>query len=283
MNQQEVVLKHVKCAVLAQQEISALTEMKDIPHIARLLSSYPAHVPSSSTAPAEETVVLVFPVYLPLSSRKLDLYQIATYIKQLAQILSQVHASGWVHLDVSPKNLMLDPHDGHVVLIDFGLSRKIGSTHLEGCGTPGYIAPEVYSDTVASPCSDVYSAGVILGQLLEPYVPGISLHYLGSPLVRHPTTAFICKKIAEMKQADSSQLTWAPIISSAADLLSRMIASDGVGRITPSEMLRHPFLTASQDEFEGFDYESFSQRLLLRPLSALKTRNSREPLVLYRG
>ncbi|KAJ3371939.1 hypothetical protein HDU91_004805 [Kappamyces sp. JEL0680] len=253
MNQQEVVLKHVKCAVLAQQEISALTEMKDIPHIARLLSSYPAHVPSSSTAPGEET------------------------------ILSQVHASGWVHLDVSPKNLMLDPHDGHVVLIDFGLSRKIGSTHLEGCGTPGYIAPEVYSDTVASPCSDVYSAGVILGQLLEPYVPGISLHYLGSPLVRHPTTAFICKKIAEMKQADSSQLTWAPIISSAADLLSRMIASDGVGRITPSEMLRHPFLTASQDEFEGFDYESFSQRLLLRPLSALKTRNSREPLVLYRG
>jgi serine/threonine protein kinase len=116
---------------------------------------------------------------------------------------------------------------------------------------------------------------------MEPYIPGISLHYLGSPLVRHTTTTFICTKIAEIKQTDRSEVTWAPIIYQAADVLSRMLCSEPSNRITAAEMLLHPFLNADLNFYEGFEFETFSKRLLLRPCSAFK--KSRDITIIYRG
>ena len=135
----EVVLKTVKDAKMAQLEILSLTTLSHIPHIAKLLNSYPSQSSLSSQAPAlDESMVLVFPQYQSLPCKKLDLFQIATYSKQLAEILKQVHASAFVHLDISPKNLMMDD-DSHPVLIDFGLSKRVGATHLPGCGTYSWI------------------------------------------------------------------------------------------------------------------------------------------------
>jgi serine/threonine protein kinase len=66
------------------------------------------------------------------------LYKISCYFKEIGEVLEKVHYAGWVHLDISPNNVMFDPETEKVVLIDFGLSKRIGAQHQLGCGTSGY-------------------------------------------------------------------------------------------------------------------------------------------------
>jgi serine/threonine-protein kinase len=75
-----------------------------------------------------------------------------------------------VHRDVSPGNILIDMQ-GHVKLLDFGIARADESDEYktrDGMfkGKLSYSAPEVY-DGSTSPKSDVYSAGVVLYQLLS--------------------------------------------------------------------------------------------------------------------
>jgi serine/threonine-protein kinase len=74
-----------------------------------------------------------------------------------------------VHRDVSPGNILIDTQ-GHVKLLDFGIAHAEESNEYktrDGMfkGKLSYSAPEVY-DGVTGPKSDVYSAGVVLYQLL---------------------------------------------------------------------------------------------------------------------
>lgn len=76
-----------------------------------------------------------------------------------------------VHRDVSPGNILLDTQ-GHVKLLDFGIARaneggeyKTRDGYFKGKLT--YAAPEIYEGTAATPRSDVYSAGVVLYQLIS--------------------------------------------------------------------------------------------------------------------
>ena len=89
------------------------------------------------------------------------------------------HAHAWrdkrgthrpiVHGDLSPSNLMVR-RDGGVTLIDFGVAhmdarRARARAHVV-IGKSGYLAPELLDGAVASPRSDVFSAGVVLHELL---------------------------------------------------------------------------------------------------------------------
>jgi eukaryotic-like serine/threonine-protein kinase len=76
-----------------------------------------------------------------------------------------------VHRDVSPGNILIDTQ-GHVKLLDFGIARaNEGGEYKtrDGMfkGKLAYSAPEVYDGKSASPKSDVYSAAVVLYQLLS--------------------------------------------------------------------------------------------------------------------
>ncbi len=88
------------------------------------------------------------------------------WLKQLAEILDELHQQHYFHRDIKPDNIMLKP-DGQLVLIDFGAVREMTETYLvkiagkrQGTrvGTSGYM-PLEQVDGVALPQSDFYALG----------------------------------------------------------------------------------------------------------------------------
>ena len=88
---------------------------------------------------------------------------------QLCRALARAHAENVVHRDVKPANIMLT-RDGRVKVADFGVARLAeGSSDGAGAtivGTPRYMSPEQARGHAPTPATDVYSAGVVLYEML---------------------------------------------------------------------------------------------------------------------
>ncbi len=96
---------------------------------------------------------------------RLDAQAIA---EELLGALEHIHAAGVIHRDVKPANVLID-RERHSRLTDFGVAQPGGTRMTETgkvFGTLGYMAPEVRTGADADERSDLYSAGVVLGEVL---------------------------------------------------------------------------------------------------------------------
>ncbi|WUI01901.1 serine/threonine-protein kinase [Spirillospora sp. NBC_00431] len=108
----------------------------------------------------------------------------------LAEGLAAIHASGLVHRDLKPGNVIMSP-DGPRI-IDFGVARAAGATALTSTGavvgTYAYMAPEQVRADTAGPASDVFALGCVLafaatgrGPFDAANVPGIVHRIVNAP------------------------------------------------------------------------------------------------------
>ena len=93
---------------------------------------------------------------------------VVVILDQLLDGLSHVHAEGWIHRDVKPANIMFEPRGRQLPvsrLADFGIAvheTDVRFTHVGMVnGTPGYMAPELFSMAEPNPSHDLYAAGVV--------------------------------------------------------------------------------------------------------------------------
>jgi predicted ATPase/signal transduction histidine kinase len=101
---------------------------------------------------------------------------------RLAGALAAIHRRRIVHKDVSPQNIVQNPRTGRLQMIDFGLSAVLprGSAGLRSArlleGTLRYIAPEQTGrmNRAVDQRSDLYSAGVVLYELLTGRAPFVT-------------------------------------------------------------------------------------------------------------
>ena len=96
-------------------------------------------------------------------------------IEPILAALAAAHQAGIVHRDVKPENVLISP-DGRVKVVDFGLARAsaaVGNTRAGMIiGSVAYIAPEQVTGAPTDARTDVYSAGIMLFEMLtgrQPY------------------------------------------------------------------------------------------------------------------
>lgn len=105
----------------------------------------------------------------------LPLADAARLIAEVASALDYAHASGIIHRDVKPSNILIDKQ-GHAYLTDFGMAKSMMTSAEitrtgDSVGTPAYMAPEQSMGRAVSPQTDIYALGVMLYEMATGRVP----------------------------------------------------------------------------------------------------------------
>ena len=102
---------------------------------------------------------------------------VARYLAAVADGVGKLHALGYVHRDIKPKNILRRKSDGAPVIVDLGLACPVRTAqekavaadglsvvegHPAGVGTPGYAAPEQFAGGDVTPAADVHALGMLL-------------------------------------------------------------------------------------------------------------------------
>ena len=104
---------------------------------------------------------------------KTELQRVRDIIGQLLDALAYSHAQGVVHRDIKPGNLLVT-REGNIKVTDFGIARIETSNvtqHGHMLGTPSYMSPEQYLGETPDGRADLFSAGVLLYELLTSVKP----------------------------------------------------------------------------------------------------------------
>jgi DNA-binding response OmpR family regulator len=91
------------------------------------------------------------------------------FFRELMFALGDIHEKGILHRDLKPQNLMFR-RDGSLAVVDFGIAKNIAAADRTGVGeilgTPRYMSPEQVQGRALDLRTDIYSAGVLLYQML---------------------------------------------------------------------------------------------------------------------
>lgn len=154
---------------------------------------------------------------------------IAKFIfKQIIKGLIFIHNKGIAHRDIKLDNILIDINS-NIKLCDFGIAKKIkkGELMTDQCGTPAYIAPEVFKGNgYEGNISDMWSAGVVLYAMLAGVVP------------------FKASKLPDLQKLiiKGTYNKIKGISDEAEDLISKLLDPYPNTRYSEEEVLNHPWM-----------------------------------------
>jgi serine/threonine-protein kinase len=160
-----------------ENDPASVARLRDEARLARLVShrNVVRVIDDGITAAGTPYLVMERASGLPLSDLierdgALALTRIRTIAAQILAALYAIHRAGLVHGDLKSSNVLVDDHD-QVTIIDFGLARMSAARpagleeHMLS-GTPEYMAPELARGEPLTPSGEIYSAGVIVYEML---------------------------------------------------------------------------------------------------------------------
>jgi serine/threonine-protein kinase RCK2 len=205
-------------------------------------------------------------------------------ILQIANGIRYLHEErGVVHRDIKPENLLFEripikpsnhpihrPYDeekedegefipgvggggiGRVKIADFGLSKVVWNEEtMTPCGTVGYTAPEIVKDERYSKSVDMWALGCVLYTLLCGFPPFYdeSINVLTEKVARGYYT-FLSPWWDDISHTGMYSILWlnsnnVTLLSSAKDLIQKLLCVDPAQRYTIDEFLAHPWCNAA--------------------------------------
>ena len=112
--------------------------------------------------------------YMQKKGGKLAWREALHFITQIMKALSHAHSRGIIHRDIKPHNIMV-LRDGSLKVADFGIARLTSSAQAtltqEALGSVHYISPEQARGSHIDARSDIYSAGVVLYEMITGRLP----------------------------------------------------------------------------------------------------------------
>src|SRR2546430_6997182 len=161
--------------------------------------------------------------------------QLIAIASQLLQALEFAHARGVVHRDIKPANLILTA-SGTLKVADFGIAR-IDTTSLTMTGmvmgTPSYMSPEQCQGRDSDHRSDLFSAGVVLDELLTGERP-----FRGSP-------EMIAYNICNELPRPPSQVSSLELPPSIDDIIATALAKSPDARFQNAHAFNHALQLAA--------------------------------------
>ncbi len=126
-----------------------------------------------------------------LDGRPMEASAALKIFRELMFALGDIHETGVLHRDLKPQNLMFRK-DGSLAIVDFGIAKHVDAVDRTGhgdiLGTPRYMSPEQVQGRALDLRTDIYSAGVLLFQMLsgQHFFSGasaleVALHHLNTP------------------------------------------------------------------------------------------------------
>ncbi|XP_043579049.1 serine/threonine-protein kinase S6KL isoform X1 [Bombus pyrosoma] len=166
------------------------------------------------------------------------------YVAEVALAIDFLHNAGVVHRDIKATNVLLD-EEGHAIIIDFGLAKWLNHTERTHtlCGTPEYMAPEIFSRQYYGQEVDWWSLGVLACFMLTNQYPAGASSEL---LPEDRGTSYAPPGTLPPKAENISP--------AAKDLLKRMLQPD------PCLRLRSLLSLQRIAFYMGYDVQSYMQK-----------------------
>jgi serine/threonine protein kinase len=165
-------------------------------------------------------------------------------MKDLLTTVNYLHSKGIMHRDLKPDNIIVDA-SLNIKLVDFGLATKIMETNRvhQRCGTPGYIAPEIFTASGGRDLNekcDMFSLGCILFYMIfrRPLFLG---HHFHKVMKENEEFRLYGKTIVIIVKKFHNSL--GVINKNGMRLLIDLLETCSVSRSSSIEALHHPYIS----------------------------------------